>query len=49
MRLQLVRSFEKAKKGRMATQNSSGIHRVLILMLICTRIRALREKGKPAA
>jgi hypothetical protein len=40
---------KKVKKGRTATQNSSGIHRVLVLMPPYTRIRALREKGNPAA
>ena len=40
---------KKVKKGRTATQNSSGIHRVLVLMPISSRIRALREKGNPAA
>jgi hypothetical protein len=29
--------------------NSSGIHRGVVLMHPCTRIRALREKGNPAA
>jgi hypothetical protein len=35
---------KKGQKRRTATQNPSGIHRVLVLMSICTRIRALREK-----
>jgi hypothetical protein len=29
--------------GRTATRNSSGIHRVLVLIPVCRRIRALRE------
>jgi hypothetical protein len=33
----------KAKKRRTATQNSSGIHRVVLLMLVCMCIRALHE------
>jgi hypothetical protein len=40
---------KKVKKRTYPTQNSSGIHRVLVLMPICSRIRALREKGNPAA
>ena len=48
IRLQLARKFRKvAKKERLATQNSSGIHRVLVLMPVCTRIRVRGEKGKP--
>ena len=44
VRLQRARSLEKVKKERTATQNSSGIHRVLVLMPVCMRIRARREK-----
>jgi hypothetical protein len=40
---------EKGQKRCKASQNSSGIHRVLVYMGACTRIRALREKGNPAA
>ena|SRR5215218_10075440 len=45
-------SQEGSKKGPKrfkATLNSSGIHRVLVHIGTCTRIRALREKGEPAA
>jgi hypothetical protein len=34
----------KVNRGRTGTQNSSRIYRVLILMLVGTRIRALREE-----
>ena len=37
----------EVEKGTYNTQNSSGIHRVLVLMRACTRIRALCRKGKP--
>ena len=38
------KSRKKVKNGRTATPNSSGIHRVLVLMGACTRIHALRKR-----
>jgi hypothetical protein len=40
---QLARSFGKGPKRRTATQDSSRIHQVLVLIRVRTRIRALRE------
>src|SRR5215211_1962878 len=40
-------STKGPRKRHGHTQISSGIHRVLVLMPVCTCIRAPREKGKP--
>ena len=39
---------KKGQKKRMATQNSSGIHQVLVLVSVCMRIRALARRANPS-